>query len=150
MSQNNANDPTTIDVKLSTIYLKEIKLNWFGSEGCNIGDALGLRSFGDNSVTLGPGIASLQRYLHSNSDDFYYMCQGEETLVDETVEQVLGPGMAADCPANKCDGHHLPNETDLEIFYLEVDDRSPKNDADNSYHDMPPRDVKFVQKVIRL
>ena len=88
-----------------------------------LGDALGLRNFGVNLVTLPPGAWSAQRHWHSHEDEFVYVLDGELTLVTEAGEQVLAAGLVAGFPAGKADGHHLGNRGSSPATYLEIGDR---------------------------
>lgn len=88
-----------------------------------LGDALGLTGFGINLVTMAPGCWSAQRHWHSLEDEFVYVLSGRLTLVTESGEQELGPGMIAGFPAGVADGHCLINKSDQPATYLEVGDR---------------------------
>lgn len=92
-----------------------------------LGNAAGLTRFGVNLVHLNPGAWSAQRHWHSHEDEFVYVLEGEVTLVTDTGEQILGPGMAAGFPAGVGDGHCLINRSGAVAVYLEVGDRSPED-----------------------
>lgn len=88
-----------------------------------LGDALGLRNFGVNLVSLPPGGWSSQRHWHSHEDEFVYVLSGELTLVTDSGAQRLARGQAAGFPAGAADGHHLVNNGTETATYLEVGDR---------------------------
>ena len=87
-----------------------------------LGDAAGLQNFGVNLVRLAPGSCSALRHWHTRQDEFIYVLEGEVTLVSNSGEQVLKPGMAAGFPAGDADGHHLVNRSNADVVYLEVGD----------------------------
>ena len=146
MSETKVLDPMAVEASLTTIYPEEFKPMCVGREKRKIGDELGLNNFGVNLVTLKPGAASSQRHWHSHSDEFCYILEGEVTLITDSGEQILGPGMVAGFPANNDDGHHLVNKSDSDVVYLEVGDRPPKDDADYPDIDMLLRDGKLVHR----
>lgn len=101
-----------------------------------LGDVFGLADYGVNLVTLPPGTASSQRHWHSAEDEFIYVLAGMPTLVTDAGRTPLCPGMCAGFPADSGDGHHLINETDDEVTYLEVGSRRPGDDVVYSDIDM--------------
>ena len=120
MSENKVLDPMAVEASLTTIYPEEFKPMCVGREKRKIGDELGLNNFGVNLVTLKPGAASSQRHWHSHSDEFCYILEGEVTLITDSGEQILGPGMVAGFPANNGVGNHLVNKTDADVVYFKV------------------------------
>jgi uncharacterized cupin superfamily protein len=88
-----------------------------------LGDLFGLRNFGVNLTRIAPGGESSILHRHSRQDEFVYILEGEPTLVTETEEVVLSPGMCAGFPA-KGIAHQLVNRTDRDVVYLEIGDRS--------------------------
>lgn len=107
-----------------------------GREKHALGDAFGLTDYGVNQVTLPPGTASSQRHWHSAEDEFVYILAGNPTLVTDRGRTPLRPGMCAGFPADSGDGHHLLNETDQVVSYLEVGSRRPDDDVEYSDIDM--------------
>ncbi|MCY4011876.1 MAG: cupin domain-containing protein [Gammaproteobacteria bacterium] len=101
-----------------------------------LGDAFGLTDYGVNQVTLPPGTASSQRHWHSQEDEFVYILAGNPTLVTDSGRTLLRPGMCAGFPAGSGDGHHLLNETDDDVSYLEVGSRRLDDDVEYSDIDM--------------
>ena len=90
-----------------------------------LGDLFGLTVFGVNLTTLLPGGMSALRHAHSKNDEFIYVVEGEPTLVTDSGEMQLRPGMCAGFKANTGDAHHLVNRTERDVLYLEVGDRGP-------------------------
>jgi uncharacterized cupin superfamily protein len=89
-----------------------------------IGDIFGLRNFGVNLTTLRPGAASALRHVHSRQDELIYVLDGEPTLLTDTGEIRLEPGMAAGFPAGGT-AHCLVNRTERDCTFLEIGDRTP-------------------------
>ena len=89
-----------------------------------LGDLFGLRNFGVNLTRIAPGGASALRHAHVKQDEFVYILEGRPTLVTDAARTPLKPGMCAGFRAGTGDAHHLVNETDDDVFYLEIDDRS--------------------------
>ena len=107
-----------------------------GREKRALGDAFGLRDYGVNQVTLPPGTWSSQRHWHSSEDELVYVLGGHPTLVTDAGRTPLAPGMCAGFPAGSGDGHHLINETDAPVVYLEVGSRKLGDDVDYPDIDM--------------
>jgi len=103
-----------------------------------LGDVFGLKNFGVNLTRLMPGGESALLHRHSKQDEFIYILQGEPTLVTETAEMKLSPGMCAGFPAAG-EAHQLVNRTDADVLYLEVGDRTPGDEG--SY---PKDDIQAV------
>jgi uncharacterized cupin superfamily protein len=89
-----------------------------------IGNHGGLKNFGVNMVTLPPRSGSALRHHHAKQDEFVYIVSGSPTLVTDGGEQILSPGQFAAFPAGDGDGHKLVNNTDTDVHYLEVGDRT--------------------------
>lgn len=98
-----------------------------------LGDVFGLVNFGVNLTTLAPGAVSALRHAHSRQDEFIYVLKGRPTLHTNAGKTALEPGMCAGFKAATGDAHQLVNETDEEVVYLEVGDRTPGDEG--SYPD---------------
>lgn len=118
-------DPKDIPIRQGSNYPDQFKPRVSGRLKQRLGDAVGLRNFGVNQVTLQPGGQSALRHWHAKQDEFIYVLSGEVTLITDAGEQVLTAGMAAGFPAGEADGHHLVNRSDGVAVYLEVGDRTP-------------------------
>lgn len=101
-----------------------------------LGDAFGLSDFGVNLVVLPPGTWSSQRHWHSTEDELVYVLEGEPTLVTDAGRTTLSVGMCAGFRADDGNGHHLVNETDAPVTYLEVGSRKAEDDVDYPDIDM--------------
>lgn len=95
-----------------------------------LGDVFGLEDFGVNLVVMPPGAWSSQRHCHSLEDEFVYVVAGNPTLVTDAGETTLAPGMCAGFKAGSGDGHHLVNNSDAPVTYLEVGSRKLDDDVD--------------------
>jgi uncharacterized cupin superfamily protein len=96
-----------------------------GREKRPLGDFFRLGHFGVNLTRLAPGAVSALRHAHSEQDEFLYILEGRPTLVTDAGRTPLEPGMCVGTPAGTGDGHQLVNESNEEVVYLEVGDRSP-------------------------
>ena len=99
-----------------------------GREKRALGDRFGLTSFGVNLTRLAPGAMSALRHAHARQDEFVYILEGTPTLATGAGRTRLTPGMCAGFRAGTGDAHHLVNETDTDVLFIEVGDRS---DADS-------------------
>ena len=88
-----------------------------------LGDAGGLIQFGVNLTRLEPGSASAQRHWHENEDEFVFIVAGEAVLIEDDGETMLKPGDAATFKAGVQNGHHLVNQSDSDVVFLEVGTR---------------------------
>src|SRR5271167_4666690 len=94
-----------------------------------LGDLFGLTNFGVNITRLAPGGSSALRHAHTKQDEFVYILEGRPTLVTDAGQTALHPGMCAGFKAGSGDAHHLVNETEEEVVYLEIGDRTPGDTA---------------------
>ena len=99
-----------------------------GREKRPLGDLYGLNNFGVNLTVLKPNSMSALLHRHSKQDEFVYIIKGNPTLVTEEGEQELSPGMCAGFPADGT-AHQLINNTDENVEYLEIGDRSEGDEA---------------------
>ena len=99
-----------------------------------LGDLFGLANFGVNLTRLAPGAISALRHAHSKQDEFVFILEGEPTLHTDEGRTRLSPGMCAGFKSGTGNGHCLVNETEQDVVYLEIGDRTP--DDEGSY----PRD----------
>jgi uncharacterized cupin superfamily protein len=122
-------DPESLPAQTATTYPEEFRNVVDGREVRGLGDALGLRNFGVNLITLRPGAASAQRHWHSHEDEFVLVVDGTLTLVMNAGERVLGPGMVAGFVAGTPDGHCFVNRGTEPASFLVVGDRLPQDDC---------------------
>lgn len=104
-----------------------------GREKRPLGTQFGLTNFGVNLTRLTPGAMSALRHAHSKQDEFVYILEGHPTLRTDEGDTVLAPGMCAGFKAGTGNAHHLLNQSDEDVLYLEIGDRSSGDSA--SYPD---------------
>lgn len=118
-------DPSQVEPNRGTNYPEPFRQRVATRAKRKLGDALGLKNFGVNLTTLGPGAQSALRHWHARQDEFIFVLSGELVLITEAGEQVLTPGMAAGFPAGNPDAHCLVNRSGHDATYLEMGDRTP-------------------------
>ena len=89
--------------------------------------AFGLKTVGVNLTTLAPGAQSALLHRHSAAEEFIYILSGTPLLRTDAGAFRLRPGMCAGFPPNGV-AHHLVNDTDAPVEYLEIGD-NPADDA---------------------
>jgi uncharacterized cupin superfamily protein len=89
-----------------------------------LGDLFGLTIFGVNLTTLPPGAMSALRHAHTRQDEFVYILEGTPTLITDSGETLLKPGMCAGFKCGTGDAHHLVNKSGADVVYLEIGDRT--------------------------
>ena len=94
-----------------------------------LGDLFGLMNFGVNLTRIAPGGSSALRHAHAKQDEFVYILEGRPTLVTDAGRTTLEPGMCAGFKAAG-DAHCLVNETDRDVVYLEIGDRTAGDAVD--------------------
>ena len=112
-----------------TIYPAPYASRVAGREKRILGDLFGLRNFGVNLTRLAPKSMSALRHAHTKQDEFVYILQGAPTLYTDAGAKRLAPGMCAGFRAGTGDAHHLVNETEEDVLYLEIGDRTPGDSA---------------------
>src|SRR3954465_8386089 len=85
-----------------------------------LGDLFGLTNFGVNLTRLAPGGASALRHAHSKQDEFVYILAGRPTLVTDSGDALLSPGMCSGFKAGTGNGHQLVNRTDEDVVFIEI------------------------------
>lgn len=125
--------------KLS-IYPEPYASRMLGREKRQLGDAFGLKNFGVNLTRLAPGAMSALRHAHAKQDEFVFILQGTATLVTDAGVRALAPGMCAGFRAGTGDAHHLTNNSDADVLYLEIGDRTPGDSAT-----WPDDDLQIVE-----
>jgi uncharacterized cupin superfamily protein len=149
-AQQTVVDPAAVEARTGSAYPDKYKAISEGREKQMLGNVAGLTQFGVNLTRLKPGAASALRHWHVEEDEFIYILEGEATLITDAGEQILGPGMAAGFPAGKEDGHHLVNNTQTDVLYLEIGSRHPGEEAHYPDVDLQMRrdggEIRFFHK----
>lgn len=100
-----------------------------GREKRPLGEVFGLTSFGVNRTRLAPGAVSALHHRHTRQQEFVYVLEGEPTLVTDTGEVQLRPGLCAGfVPGGSA--HHVANRTTKDVILLEVGDRVPGDEGE--------------------
>lgn len=118
-------NPESVPEQTGSNYPQELQHIIKGRSRKRLGKAAGLTNFGVNLVTLQPGSCSSIRHWHGKQDEFIYIVEGEITLVTNEGEQHLKPGDCAGFPAGEVNGHHLINQSNSLVKYLEIGDKTP-------------------------
>ena len=95
-----------------------------------LGDLFGLANFGVNLTRLAPGGSSALRHAHTKQDEFVYILEGRPTLVTNARRTALKAGMCAGFKAGTGDAHNLVNDTEDDVVYLEIGDRTAGDAVD--------------------
>jgi uncharacterized cupin superfamily protein len=112
-----------------TSYPEPFALRMAGRKKQPLGDPFGLTNFGVNLTTLAPGAVSALRHAHSKQDELVYVLRGRPTLHTDEGLTKLAPGMCAGFKAGTGNGHRLVNDTNEDVVYLEVGDRTPGDEG---------------------
>ena len=94
-----------------------------------LGELFGLTNFGVNLTRIAPRGMSALRHAHSKQDEFVYILEGHPTLRTDEGRTRLSPGMCAGFKAGTGNGHRLINETQEDVVYLEIGDRTPGDEG---------------------
>jgi uncharacterized cupin superfamily protein len=144
---------TAVDVpprSKPSVYPEPFASRMAGRRKQPLGDLFGLANFGVNRTSLAPGAASALRHAHTKQDEFVYILQGHPTLHTDEGRTRLSPGMCAGFKAGTGNGHRLVNETEEEVVYLEVGDRTPGDEGSYPDDDLKAQRVegawRFVHK----
>src|SRR4051794_24588496 len=116
-----------------SVYPEPFAARMAGREKRPLGDFFGLTNFGVNLTRLAPNAVSALRHAHTRQDEFIYILEGRPTLHTDEGRIQLCPGMCAGFKAGTGNGHRLINETEEEVIYFEVGDRTPGDEG--SYPD---------------
>ena len=90
-----------------------------------LGDYFGLENFGVNLTRLAPGAMSALKHQHTKQDEFIYVLSGTPTLVYGDAEYLMAPSQCFGFKCNNGVAHHLENNSENEVVYLEIGDRTP-------------------------
>ena len=112
-----------------SIYPQPFASRVVGRDKRQLGDLFGLANFGVNLTRLAPNAVSALRHAHTKQDEFVYILQGRPTLHTDEGRIQLSPGMCAGMRAGSGNASNLINETEEDVVYLEVGDRTPGDEA---------------------
>ena len=100
-----------------------------GRERRALGEFFGLGNFGINLTRLKPGSESALLHKHSKQDEFVYILEGQPALNTSSAKTRLTPHMCVGFPADG-EAHHLVNDTEEDVLYLEIGDRTPRDSVE--------------------
>ncbi len=103
-----------------------------------IGDLFGLSNFGVNYTTLNPKAQSALKHAHTTQDEFIFVIEGNPTLYFGDEEFILNPGECFGFPKNG-PAHHLVNNTDNTVTYLEIGCRNSSDETNYPNDDLVAR-----------
>ena len=112
-----------------SVYPEPFASRMAGRSKRQLGEFFGLANFGVNLTTLAPGASSALRHAHTKQDEFVYVVSGTATLHTDEGKRPLTPGMCAGFKAGTGDAHRLINETQEDVVYLEIGDRTAGDEA---------------------
>lgn len=123
-----------------TVYPDPFAGLFAGRDKKALGNVFGLTNFGVNLTRLEPGAISALRHAHSRQDEFVYILEGHPTLHTDEGVTALAPGMCAGFRAGTGDAHQFANESDLDVVYLEIGDRTAGDEATYPDDDLVARE----------
>lgn len=89
-----------------------------------LGDHFSLANFGVNLTVLAPGASSALRHAHTRQDEFVYVLEGAPTVHTDDGVVKMTAGMCIGFRSGTGNAHRLLNDTDGDVVYLEVGDRT--------------------------
>ncbi len=117
-------DSTEILAIKTSVYPEPFSSMMKGREKCRLGDPFGIKKFGVNLTKLAPGARSALLHQHSLQEELIYILEGNPTLITDTHQVQLKPGMCAGFIPNG-PAHYLLNNTADNVLYLEIGGRDP-------------------------
>ena len=129
---------------ISSVYPEPFASQMAHREKRRLGNVFGLTNFGVNLTRLAPGGISALYHAHSKQDEFIYVLEGNPTLETENGPVHLSPGMCAGFKAGTGKAHHLVNNTTKDVCFLEIGDRSPKDECTYPNDDLMAREENGV------
>lgn len=102
-----------------------------------LGNLFELSNFGVNLTQLDPGAMSALFHSHETQDEFIYILQGTATVKVGNEEHLIHAGEFIGFKAGSGEAHHLINNSNGLVTYLEVGDRSPGDNVE-----YPDDDIK--------
>lgn len=113
-----------------SLYPEPFAARVLGRTKRRLGDLFGLANFGVNLTELAPGSVSALKHHHLKQDEFIYVLEGTPTLALDDSEYVMQPGDCIGFRHGDGIGHHLRNDSDAPVRYLEIGDRTEGDAAE--------------------
>ncbi|SHH09247.1 cupin domain-containing protein [Massilia sp. CF038] len=123
-----------------SLYPAQYAARMAGRSKRRLSQVFGMTNFGVNLTTLAPGASSALRHAHTLQDEFIYIVSGNPILHTDDGKHQMAPGMCAGFQAGTGNAHRLLNDSDADVTYLEIGDRSAGDEAV-----YPDDDMKAVQ-----
>lgn len=95
-----------------------------------LGEVFGLSNFGVNHTKLEPGAMSALLHSHSKQDEFIYILEGTPTVKIGDEEYKMNPGECIGFVAGSGLAHQLINDSEGDVVYLEIGDRTPDDSVE--------------------
>lgn len=110
-----------------------------GREKRTLGDFFGLSNFGVNLTKLAPKAVSSLFHSHSRQDELICILRGHPVLQLHEGRVPLTPGMCAGFKSGSGHAHCLINESNEEVLYLEIGDRTAGDEITYPNDDLQTR-----------
>ena len=137
MEVNKSQSAVSIEpVKVKSIYPEPFASMMGGRIKRKLGDSFGLTNFGVNLTDLEPGAISALKHHHLIQDEFIYVIYGMPTLNLGDEKIALKPGDCYGFKGGSRVAHHLANETNDLVRYLEIGDRSKGDEVEYPEEDL--------------
>ena len=117
-----------VQARESTGYPEPFATRVKGRAKRRLAAVFGLKRVGVNLTMLAPGAQSALLHRHTAAEEFIYILSGTPLLRTDAGEFRLAPGMCAGFPPGGA-AHHLVNDTDAPVEYLEIGDNPPGDSA---------------------
>ncbi|MBS0419908.1 MAG: cupin domain-containing protein [Proteobacteria bacterium] len=114
-----------IEASTNSTYPRQFQERVRGRIKRRLGKQAGLSRLSVLVAELPPGVATSLRMWQTSEDEFYYVLEGEPTLVTDLGEVRLQPGQSVGFPAGRPVGHHFINRTSRLARVLEVANVAP-------------------------
>lgn len=112
-----------------SIYPEPFASLMIGRDKRPLGTLFGVVNFGVNLTRLAPNAMSALRHAHSKQDEFIYVLEGYPTLRTSDGDMRLSAGMCAGFRAGTGNACNLINETQEDVVFLEIGDRTPGDEV---------------------
>ena len=117
-------------IKGQTIYPEPFDSFVVGRTKRKLGNFFELSNFGVNQTELEPGSMSALFHAHSTQDEFIYILEGTPTVKVGSEEYIMNPGECIGFKADTGKAHHLINNSNENVIYLEIGDKSPNDSVE--------------------
>jgi uncharacterized cupin superfamily protein len=85
-----------------------------------LGSVAKLQKLAASLVELEPGAWLAQRLWQTHEDEFYYVLEGEATLVSDDGEEPMPAGTCVGFPAGVPNAHHIVNRSNRVVRFLDI------------------------------